>query len=116
MPAISHRQPSAATLVLWVSAAWLSYQDTRRKIEKVLDAHLVQTAASPLTLATLSVCSDPWSRVFCRFPPAEFHSLPWDPDAAPGSNSAPLSAAASAAIANDTSSCPPAVSDTLCLW
>ena len=34
-----------ATLVLWVSAAWLSYQHTRREIEKILDAHLVQTAA-----------------------------------------------------------------------
>lgn len=34
-----------ATLVLWTSAAWLSYQHTRREIEKILDAHLVQTAA-----------------------------------------------------------------------
>ena len=49
---------------------------------------------SPLTLATPSLCSDSWSRVFWRLPPAEVHSLPPAADPAPGSSNVPASAIA----------------------
>ncbi len=42
---------------------------------------------SPPTLATLSVCSVSWKRVFCRLPPAEVHSLPPAAKPAPGTSS-----------------------------